>query len=175
MSAPISLPRPALGLFITATSPFPMKSLLLCLATFTLMLAPVRAASDGLAAWRAADDARVAAMISADPAKLKAAFSDDLLYVHSNGKADTKASFMEALASGKSKYNTITYEERNFREAVPGLVLVNGRCTVQLGKTAPFTVLHLSFLAAYRLEKGAWRFYAWQSCRLPEPTPTPKP
>ena len=25
---------------------------------------------------------------------------------------------------------------------------------------------YLSFLAAYRLEQGTWRFFAWQSCKL---------
>lgn len=133
-----------------------------------LTTAALRAA-DPAAAWRAADDARVAAMVSGEPARLAAVFSDELLYVHSSGKADTKASFTEALTSGKSKYNAITYEQREFREVAPGLVLMNGRCRVKLGKAAPFTELHLSFLAAYRLEKGQWRFLAWQSCKMPEP------
>lgn len=151
-----------------------MKSLLLACLTLTLSCASLRAASDP-ATWRAADDARVAAMIAADPAKLDAMFSDELLYVHSSGKADTKASFTEALTSGKSKYNSVTYEQREFREVAPGLVLMNGRCRVLLGKTAPFQELHLSFLAAYRLEKGSWRFLAWQSCKLPEPAAPAKP
>jgi hypothetical protein len=152
-----------------------MKPLLLALLTLTFAFAPLQAARDPAAAWRAADDARVAAMISADPAKLAATFSDELLYVHSNGRPDTKASFIEAITSGRSKYNAIEYEQRDFREVVPGLVLMNGRCRVRLGKTAPFTELHLSFLAAYRLEKGSWRFVAWQSCRMPESTPAAKP
>lgn len=152
-----------------------MKSLLLACLAFTLPLAPIHAAGDPAAAWRAADDARVAAMVSADPAKLAAVFSDELLYVHSSGKPDTKASFTEALTSGKSKYNAVNYEQRDFREVAPGLVLVNGRCRVLLGKAAPFTELHLSFLAAYRFEKGSWRFLAWQSCKLPEPAPPAKP
>jgi hypothetical protein len=150
-----------------------MKLPSFALALFAVVLAPLNAASNP-AAWRAADDARIAAMISANPAKLDAAFSDELLYVHSNGKRDTKATFMESLTSGKSKYNTITYEQREFRELAPGLVLMDGRCRVLLGKAAPFTELHLSFLAAYRLEKGAWRFIAWQSCKLSEPAPAPK-
>ena len=108
-------------------------------------------------------------MISADAAKLATAFSDDLLYVHSNGKPDTKATFTEALTSGKSKYNAVNYEQRDFREVAPGLVLMNGRCRVLLGRAAPFTELNISFLAAYRFEKGAWRFLAWQSAKLPEP------
>lgn len=151
-----------------------MKTPLRFLALLCLALATLRAANDP-AAWRAADDARVAAMISGDAARLAATFSDELLYVHSSGKADTKASFTEALVSGKSKYNSITYEQRDFREVAPGLVLMNGRCRVKLGKAAPFNELHLSFLAAYRLEKGVWRFLAWQSCKMPEPETAKKP
>jgi hypothetical protein len=150
-----------------------MKSLLFACLALALSVASLQAASTP-AAWRAADDARVAAMISADPAKLAAAFSDELLYIHSNGKEDTKATFTAALTSGKSKYNKITYEHREFREVAPGLVLMNGRCRVQLGASQPYNELHLSFLAAYRLEKGQWRFLAWQSCRMPEATPAAK-
>ena len=147
-----------------------MKSLLRLLPIIALTLLPpfLWAASDP-AAWRAADDARVAAMISADPARLAATISDELLYVHSSGSTDTKASLTAALTSGRTKYNTIKYEQRDFREVVPGLVLMTGRGRFTLGKAAPFTELHLSFLAAYRLEQGVWRFIAWQSCRIPEP------
>lgn len=156
------------------TLSFSKRLFLACLA-LSLPFAALRAADGKTAAWTAADDARVAAMISADPAKLAATFSDELLYVHSSGKADTKASFVEALTSGKSKYNKVTYEQREFREVAPGLVLMNGRCRVLLGKAAPFSELHLSFLAAYRLEKGTWRFLAWQSCKLTDPAPAAKP
>jgi hypothetical protein len=151
-----------------------MKLLRLTLLTLALLHLSVLAASDP-AVWRAADDARVQAMISGDAGKLAATFSDDLLYVHSSGKSDTKASFTDALTSGRSKYNSITYEQRDFREVAPGLVLMNGRCRALLGKAAPFTELHLSFLAAYRLEKGTWRFLAWQSCKLPDPATPAKP
>lgn len=138
--------------------------LLLLLPGFALAVTP-----DPAAAWRAADDARVAAMLSASPTQLDAVFSDELLYVHSNGAADTKASFIAALTGGKTQYRSIIYEQRDFREVVPGLVLVNGRCRVVVGSKEPFNDLQLSFLAAYRLERGVWRFLAWQSCRLPPP------
>ncbi|MEY2882086.1 MAG: hypothetical protein RLZZ15_4466 [Verrucomicrobiota bacterium] len=143
-----------------------MKSSLLASLLLLLAFARSALAADSTAVWRAADDARVAAMISADPAKLAAAFSDDLIYVHSNGKVDTKATFAPAIASGKSVYHAVSYEQRDFREVAPGLVLMTARCRVQLGKAAPFNELYLSVLAAYRLENGAWRFLAWQSCKL---------
>ena len=79
-----------------------MKTALLTLFALSLALTSLRAANDP-ALWRSADDARVQAMISGDASKLAETFSDELLYVHSNGKPDTKASFTEALVSGKSK------------------------------------------------------------------------
>ena len=145
-----------------------MKTLVLFCALFSLLL-PASSATDGPGACRAADDARVVAMISADPAKLAAAFSDDLIYIHSSGHQDTKATLTAALTSGKTVYHSIDFEQREFREVVPGLVLMHGRCLVKLGKAAPYTDLHLSFLASYRLEKSGWRFLAWQSCKLPDP------
>lgn len=158
------------GVLKYATHSYPLMNTLSRLACLLgLLLCPlVLHAADNLAAWQAADDARVAAMISADPAKLAALFSDELRYVHSSGKLDTKASFTESLTSGKSKYASMTYENREFREVAPGLVLMNGRVKVKLGAKEPYTDLHLSFLAAYRLEKGTWRFLAWQSCKLDE-------
>ena len=93
-----------------------MKSRLHLLPVIALTLLSSRAATDPAAVWRAADDARVAAMISADPAKLAATFSDELLYVHSSGSSDTKASLSQALTSGRSKYHEITYEKREFRD-----------------------------------------------------------
>ncbi len=146
----------------------------LSLAFFSLASPRLWGAADPAAAWRAADDARVAAMISADAKKLDAAFSNDLLYVHSNGKHDTKATFLPAIVEGKSVYRAVTYEQRDFREVAPGLVHMTARCRVQLGKNPPYTELHLSVLAAYRLEKGAWRFLAWQSAKLTEPAPAAK-
>jgi hypothetical protein len=100
------------------------------LLVLALALTSAQAATDPTAVWRAADDARVAAMISADPAKLAEVFSDDLLYVHSNGKPDTKTSFVAAISAGRSVYHSVTYEQREFREVSPGLVLMTARCRV---------------------------------------------
>ena len=106
---------------------------LLPLLALTILPYPLRAAADPAAAWRAADDARVAAMISANPAKLAATFSDDLLYVHSSGSVDTKASFTAAITPA---HNAITYEKRSFGRS-SRLVHMTGRG--KPGKTAQRT------------------------------------
>lgn len=145
-----------------------MKYILLLASLLTLI--PLHAADDPqLAALRAADDERVAATIAADGTRLGAILSDDLRYAHSSGGVDTKAVFMEALVSGRSKYEVIRYEERGFTFPAPGIALMTGRAQVKVGNAKGGMDAVLGFLAVWREEKGKWRFLAWQSCKMPVP------
>ena len=115
-------------------------------------------------AVRQVEDRRIKAMIDDDFATLEAVLADDLTYVHSNAVVDTKASYMETLRSGKTKYQTI--------ERLPSVVriygdtaIITGTATVGLrGQAAPFT---LRYTLAYVMREGQWRMVAWQSTRLP--------
>lgn len=119
------------------------------------------------AALVAADDARIAAMRQPDRAALEAAFSDELRYAHSNGIVDTKASFIEILVSGKTKYLAYDPVERQFTFPAPGIALMTGKARVQAESPKGKMDNTLSYLAVWREENGAWKFLAWQSCRLP--------
>ena len=81
-----------------------------------LLLAPfaLHAADDARRAVQSADDARIAAMSSPDRSQLAASFSDELRYAHSTGAVDTKASFIDTLSSGKTKYLRFDYLKREF-------------------------------------------------------------
>jgi hypothetical protein len=150
-----------------------MKSTLL--AIFLLTFASLHAADDPrLSRVAAADDERVAAMIAADRARLDAIFSDDLHYAHSSGTVDTKASLAETIVSGRTKYEVIKFETRNFTFPAPGIALMSGRAQVKVANAKGGMDAALSFLAVWREEKGRWRFLAWQSCKLPAPEPAAK-
>jgi len=138
------------------------------LIIFSLAFSALHAADDPIAKLRAADDERVAAIIAGDRAKLTAIFADGLRYAHSNGLVDDKASYTEALTSGRTKYLLMDYAERNFTFPAPGVALMTGRAHVQVAKVDGKVDMVLSFLAAWREEKGQWRFLAWQSCKLPD-------
>lgn len=143
-----------------------MKTLLTCIA---LVLSFQAFAEDNpqLAAVKAADKARVAAMQSCDREKLDAVFSDELRYAHSNGIVDTKKSFIDILSAGKTKYVGYDYEEQNFTFPAPGIALMSGRAHVKAESEGKAMDAVLSFLAVWREEKGRWRFLAWQSCKPP--------
>lgn len=136
----------------------------------SLTLVSVRAAEDPtLVALRAADDERVAAMIAADAARLNAVFSDELRYAHSTGDVDTKATFIDSIVSGRTKYEAIQYAQRSFSFPAPGVALVHGRAEVRVATPKARIEATLSFLSVWREEQGRWRFFAWQSCKVPPP------
>lgn len=138
-------------------------------AIFSFAFSALHAADDPLVAkLRVADDERVAAIIAGDRAQLTTIFADDLRYAHSNGVVDDKASYIDILVSGRTKYLLIDYTERNFTFPAPGVALMTGRARVQVSKADGKQDMVLSFLAAWREEKGQWRFLAWQSCKLPD-------
>lgn len=142
-------------------------TLTLLTALLLASLAALHGADDGRLAVQSADDARIAAMSSPTRDQLAAIFSDDLRYAHSTGAVDTKTSFIETLASGKTKYRRFDYLEREFSFPAPDIALMTGRVRIKAATAEGEMENALSFLAVWRKEKGQWRFLAWQSCKLP--------
>ena len=141
-----------------------MRSLLLALlATLTCSAAE----NPELVRVTAADDARVAAMLAPTREKLEAVLSAELRYAHSNGQVDSKDALIASLTDGSATYSKYAYQDRTFTFPAPGLALMTGRFDVKAvvkGNAAESTI---SFLAVWRLEKGEWKFLAWQSCKIP--------
>jgi ketosteroid isomerase-like protein len=152
-----------------------MKNLLRLLPFLAFALVSIRAADDRvIAAVRAADAERVAATKAGDGARLDAIFSDELRYAHSSGHVDTKASYMKALTSRATVYETYDYQEQNFSSIAPGVVLMTGHVLIHSRNASGPNDLDLNFLGVWREEHGKWRFLAWQSCKNPPPAPATK-
>lgn len=122
------------------------------------------------AALTATDDARVAAMLKPNKAALDTVLSDDLRYAHSNGKVDTKASLTASLLGGDAKYVSYKYTERTFKFPAQDVATMAGRLEVQAIVDGVSMTTGISYLAVWRLEKGQWKFLAWQSCKIPPAT-----
>ena len=114
-----------------------------------------------------ADDRRFEAMRKADWAALDAALADDLTYVHSSARLESKKEHLTNLRAGKPHYRGIAPRDRHAR--VHGDVgIVNGVSEMHVenaGKEQRFTV---RYLAIYTKVGGQWRMIAWQSTRLPD-------
>ena len=112
-----------------------------------------------------ADDQRFDAMRKQDWAALDAALADDLTYVHSTARLESKAEHIANLRAGKPNYRGIAPRERKAR--VHGSIgVVNGISDMHVenaGKENRFTV---RYLAIYARSGDRWRMIAWQSTRL---------
>jgi len=111
-----------------------------------------------------ADDRRFEAMRKGDWAGLDVALADDLIYVHSTARQESKAEHIANLRAGKPHYRGIAPRDRKAR--VRGDVgIVNGVSDMHVerdGKENRFTV---RYLAVYAKSGGDWRMIAWQSTR----------
>ncbi len=114
-----------------------------------------------------ADDRRFEAMRKEDWSALEAVLADDLTYVHSTARLETKAEHVGNLKAGKPHYRGIAPRERKVR-VHGGVGVVNGVSEMHVenaGKEQRFTV---RYLAVYAKSSLAWRMIAWQSTRVPD-------
>lgn len=129
-----------------------------------------------IAAVRAADDARIAAITTPDYLGLNTTLSDQLHYSHSEKLIETKAEFMASLLTHTLIYRRIDYKNREFTVVAPGVVLGTGRAEMEVGSKQMIFLVDLKFTAVWRLESdGHWRLFAWQSTRLREIVPLGPP
>ena len=114
-----------------------------------------------------ADEVRFDAMRKGDWAALDAALADDLTYVHSTARLESKSEHIGNLRGGKPHYRGIAPREQTVR--VTGDVgIVTGVSEMHVerdGKEQRFTV---RYLAVYGKAGGGWRMVAWQSTRVPD-------
>jgi hypothetical protein len=117
-------------------------------------------------AVRQAEDRRIKALIDDDFATLEAILADDLTYTHSSALVDTKASYLETLRTGKTKYESFDRTPSTVR-LYGETALVTGGATIGLRGQA--TKIEVRYTLAYVRQAGQWRMVAWQSTRLPTP------
>ena len=114
-----------------------------------------------------ADDRRFEAMQHKDWAALDTVLAEDLTYVHSTARLESKAEHVENLRAGKPHYRGIKPRDRQAR--VHGNIgVVNGVSDMHVerdGKERRFTV---RYLAVYAKAGENWRMIAWQSTSVPE-------
>ena len=109
---------------------------------------------------------RYAAMTGHDLATLAELLHDELIYTHSSGVVDTKASYLEALGSGRLRYRSAACSDITVR-LLGTSALVAGRSAIEVVVNGTQKSLTLRFLAVWTETAAGWRFIAWQSAALP--------
>jgi len=112
------------------------------------------------------EDKRFAAMIARDFAALEQMVHAELLYTHSSGVTDTKASWIESMKSGKVKYKSVSCSGRQVK-FFGDVALTRGRAAIEVDIGGQAKSLRLLFLNAWTRTPQGWKFAAWQSCPQP--------
>jgi ketosteroid isomerase-like protein len=112
------------------------------------------------------EDRRYAAMLAHDLATLAALFDEDLLYTHSSGLRDDKATYLKGLTDGVYRYHKIEVFDRTIRlHGETALVFahtITALTTLGVDKTIDNMIL-----AVWVRRSAGWRFVAYQPTLLP--------
>ncbi|GJD72767.1 nuclear transport factor 2 family protein [Methylobacterium goesingense] len=131
----------------------------------TLMMPARSDAASPEAEVEAAVDELTRAILAADGTALDALVLDGLSYGHSSGAVQDKAAFVEALASRRSSFPSITLSNRTASIVGDDAIVrhVFDGETVSNGKTVP---VHIGVLQVWHREGGRWRLLARQAFKL---------
>lgn len=139
-------------------------------AGFLLVMAGTLRAQSPDGDVRKAQEARFAATIKADLAGLSALLADDMTYGHANSKIETKAEFLDLIKTGHYQYKSIA--PRAVAARLYGdTALLSGLADIDVVSGGQPVSVKLRFLEVWVKQGGRWKLAAWQSTRLPAPTP----
>ena len=113
------------------------------------------------------EDRRFSAMVARDFAALEKMTHDDMLYTHSSGVTDTKASWLDSMKSGRVKYKSANCTDRQVR-FFGDVALIRGKAAIEVDIAGQPKSLRLLFLNAWTRTPQGWKFAAWQSCPQPQ-------
>ncbi len=134
---------------------------------FTLNFTRASVPAASIDAVLAAEDARFAAMVAADPDAMRRWLADDLTYVHSTGRVEDREQLIASITSGKLRYIAVEPSERRVVFQGPEAAIVQGLAHIKARAGDQSLEFPARYLAVYSLFDGAWRLRAWQSLRLP--------
>jgi ketosteroid isomerase-like protein len=114
----------------------------------------------------ALEEKRCAAMAANDVATLEKLFHEALIYTHSSAVVDTRASYLEALKSGHTRYHSVQRSDEKVRVCGDS-ALVTGRAIIDVTVKGEKKHLDTRFLDVWTKTPQGWKFVAWQSTKLP--------
>ena len=110
---------------------------------------------------------RFDAQISRNLDVLGRILADDLIYTHSNGHQDGKASYLESVRSGQSRYDAVDIEALTVRPYhADQAAVVNGTVRINLGPGADEqpVFIRIKYAVVYIKTPGVgWQLVLWHA------------
>ena len=112
------------------------------------------------------DRKRMHAMEAKDYALLEAVLADDLVYVHSSAKVQTKQGLMNNMKAGTTVYAALEPTDVSAQD-LGTFVILTGRARAEGVANGDVLSFSVRFIASYALRDGGWQMVTWQSTRIP--------
>lgn len=112
------------------------------------------------------EDRRFQAMIDADMAALDQLLADGLVYTHSYGGSDSKATYLEGVRSKRWVYRKVERPVENIQ--VHGdCAIITGQSRIELIAEGKPKTLNSAYTNVWIKGPKGWQMIAWQSTPLP--------
>lgn len=141
-------------------------TLMLVTAFSVVLAASTLAADDAQRAVLNAHEQRRAATVAGDADIVGSLMTDDLTFTHANAVVETKAQFVDALASGRLRYRSITDEEPQVR-VHGGAGIVSGICRIVVNASGTEIDIRVRFTELWVKKEGGWRMTLWHATEIP--------
>ncbi|HYX65198.1 MAG TPA: nuclear transport factor 2 family protein [Burkholderiales bacterium] len=115
---------------------------------------------------RKLEDRRYKAMCDADAKALDELLADSLVYTHSYGGADSKASYLDGIRSKKWQYRKIERPQENI-QLHGDCAVVTGQVRIELMSEGKPKTLNSAYTNVWIRGTKGWQMVAWQSTPLP--------
>ena len=113
-----------------------------------------------------AEDARYVAQTTGDFKAMERIFDEDLVYTHSSAVTDSKASYLESLRSGATKYRAMRRSETRVR-TWGCVAAITGVADFDLTSKGQDTSVKLRFQSLWVKRPDGLHFVSWNSTRIP--------
>lgn len=113
---------------------------------------------------RTLEERRRQAMINCDMDFLESIYTRDLTYSHSDGKSDSKDSYLQGMRAGTWVYSGFESREEQIRR-VGDCVVINGLIDMDVVIRGEPMLLNSRYISVWKAGNNGWQMIAWQSTR----------
>jgi uncharacterized protein (TIGR02246 family) len=140
-----------------------MKTFLLASALGSAAM--VQAAESPTDIVRRIDQSRLEAMRQGDGAALAKVFSDEMVFIHSDGRSEGKKDYVKNMTAGDTAYAELKTYDVSVRQIAPEVILLSGAQDMKKKLGPTWSDIKIRFLSVWKNESGTWRMVAWQSMK----------
>jgi hypothetical protein len=116
-------------------------------------------------AIRGLEQERFRAMVDGDGQSLDTLLAENVSYVHTNGKRETKRQFIDGITGGRRRYRQIEVQSQDVLPVGRETCVVTGRALIEMEANSGALLFPIAYTAIHTHEDGHWRLIAWQATR----------